>query len=699
MSNRFRLGVDIGGTFTDAVLLDEENGEITVAKVLSTPSDPSIGFLNAVDRILEGGRAGAADLSYIVHGTTVATNALIEGKTPRTAFITTRGFRDMLEIGRQVRPSLYDVHFEKPRPLVPRDLCFEVGERLDQTGHELEELDESAVRAIGARLAAEGIGSVAVCFLHSYLNDAHERRTAALLHEAKADLLISLSAEVCPEFREYFRASTTVINACVRPVLARYLEGIEDRLRGKGIGAELLIMQSNGGVLTFKTGAEKPVYMVESGPAAGVIVANFIAGELGHRNVISFDMGGTTAKVGVILDGRPKVTKEYEVGAQALPGMGNARGSGYPIRTPVIDLVEIGAGGGSVGWVDGGGILRVGPHSAGADPGPICYARGGTEPTITDANLALGRLDAGFFLGGEMGLDVEAAREGIARRCAEPLGMAATACANGIVEIANAAMINALRIVTVQRGYDPRDLVMVAFGGAGPLHANLLCAEMQIPLLIIPPSPGTASALGLLVTELKHEFSQTRIMGEGREDLAAIRAIFDGMEADGRAALSREGLAAGQIGFLRQIELRYAGQSHEIAVDCPDGRIDEAALQTMRDRFHAEHDRTYGHGYPDQPTELVNFRLTAVGRIAKPRQREIAIARADAGQAAKGKRPVYFGGPDDFVATPVYDRGKLAAGHRLSGPAVIEELDSTTLVLPGFEVEVDRWGNLLISPQ
>ena len=699
MSGRFRLGIDIGGTFTDAVLLNEANGEISIAKVLSTPSDPSIGFLDAVDQILKSGRAGPKDLSYIVHGTTIATNALIEGKTQRTAFITTRGFRDMLEIGRQVRPTLYDVHFEKPRPLVPRNLCFEVAERLDYRGHELEPLDEAAVRAIGAQLAAEGIVSVAVCFLHSYLNAAHEKRVAALLREVNTDLLISLSAEVCPEFREYFRASTTVINACIRPVLARYLRNIENRLRGRGIGAELLIMQSNGGVLTFETGSEKPAYMVESGPAAGVIVANFIAGELGYLNVISFDMGGTTAKVGVILDGRPKVTKEYEVGSRAMPGMGNARGSGYPIRAPVIDLVEIGAGGGSIGWVDAGGILRVGPLSAGADPGPISYGRGGTEPTITDANLVLGRLDARFFLGGGMSLDVEGAREGIRSRCARTLGMEVTACANGIVEIANAAMVNALRIVTVQRGYDPRDLVMVAFGGAGPLHAALLCAEMQIPLLIVPPSPGTASALGLLVTDLRHEFSLTRIMGQGHEDVVTIQSIFDGMQADGRAVLAREGLGAAQMSFSRQVEMRYEGQSHEIAIDFPDGAIDETALQIIRSRFHAEHDRTYGHGYPDQPTELVNFRLTAVGQIVRPRLREISTANGDVRQAAKSARPVYLGTLGDFVSTMVYDRTKLAAGHSFSGPAIVEEMDATTLVPPGFTVEVDRWGNLLLSQQ
>ena len=698
MSERFRLGVDIGGTFTDAVLLSEASGETRIAKVPSTPADPSLGFLDAVDRILAEGGAEARDISYLVHGTTVATNSLIEGKTPRTALITTEGFRDMLEIGRQVRPTLYDVHFEKPRPLVPRRLCFEVRERLDAEGRELEALDEARVHEIARGLAEEEVVSVAVCFLHAYLNPAHERRVGELLREHNQELVISLSSEVCPEFREYFRASTTIINACVRPVLARYLNGIERRLRGRGMTAELLIMQSSGGVLTFETGAEKPAYMVESGPAAGVIVSNHIAGELGHADVISFDMGGTTAKVGLILDGQPRITKEYEVGSQAAPGVGQARASGYPIRTPVIDLVEIGAGGGSVAWVDSGGILRVGPHSAGADPGPICYGKGGTEPTITDANLVLGRLDPEFFLGGEMGLSAAAAREGIARACAEPLAMDPVACANGIVEIANAAMTNALRVMTVQRGYDPRDLVMVAFGGAGPLHANRLCAEMRIGLLIVPPSPGTASALGLLVTDLKHEFSRTRIMPQGREDIDEINRLFAAMEAEGRAVLLREGLAPEAIGFARQIEMRYAGQSHELAVECPLGGLTPAALESVRERFHREHDRAYGHGYPGEATELVNFRLSALGSIRKPRPRAVAAASGPASEARKGTRAVYFDAPGDYLTTPVYERGRLAAGHRFEGPAIVEEMDSTTLVQPGYEVEVDRFANLLVSP-
>ena len=698
MSEQFRLGVDIGGTFTDAVLLSEASGGTRIAKVPSTPADPSQGFLNAVERILADCNVAPDAISYLVHGTTVATNSLIEGKTPRTAFITTEGFRDMLEIGRQVRPSLYDIHFEKPRPLVPRNLCFEVRERLDAGGEVLEPLDEDRVHEIARTLAEQDVVSVAVCLLHGYLNPVHEQRIGEILRTQNQELVISLSSEVCPEFREYFRASTTIINACVRPVLARYLDDIESRLRGRGMTAELLIMQSSGGVLTFETGAEKPAYMVESGPAAGVIVANYIAGELGYTDAISFDMGGTTAKVGLILDGQPRITKEYEVGAQANPGIGQSRASGYPIRTPVIDLVEIGAGGGSIAWVDSGGILRVGPQSAGADPGPICYGIGGEEPTITDANLTLGRLDPGYFLGGEMGLSADAAREGIARRCAEPMKLDAVTCANGIVEIANAAMTNALRVMTVQRGYDPRDLVMVAFGGAGPLHANRLCEEMNIGLLIVPPSPGTASALGLLVTDLKHEFSRTRIMQEGEEDIDEINRLFAAMEAEGRAVLQREGLEDASITFVRQVEMRYAGQSHELAVDFPEGVATADTLAALRGRFHTGHDRSYGHGYPDQPTELVNLRLSALGNIRKPKLREIASQSGPASDARKSVRQVHFDAAGGFVETPVYDRARLGAGHRFDGPAIVEEMDSTTLVLPDHTVEVDRYANLLISP-
>jgi N-methylhydantoinase A len=693
----FRLGVDVGGTFTDAVLISEETGNINIAKVLSTPKDPSIGFLEVVSQILAKAGATARNILYLVHGTTVATNALIEGKNPKTAFVTTKGFRDLLEIGRQVRPSLYDVHFQKLRPLVPRDLCFEVPERLDASGRVLTKLDETELIRIARRLKKEKIGSVAICFLHSYLNPAHEQKAKDLLQKHAPQATPSISSSICPEFREYFRASTTVVNACVKPVVEKYLHGIETQLKRQGTKAELLIMQSNGGVLTFEQAAERPVYMVESGPAAGVIAANFIAGKLGFKDVVSFDMGGTTAKAGLILDGRPKITKEYEVGAEARPGAGQSRGSGYPIRTPVIDLVEIGAGGGSIAWVDQGGVLRVGPQSAGADPGPICYRRGGENATITDANLVLGRINPDYFLGGGMTLDVNGATEGIHKRCAEPLGLDTTAAANGIVEIANAAMVNALRLTTVRRGYDPRELVMVAFGGAGPLHANRLCAEMQIPRLIVPLSPGTASALGLLTTDIRHEFSRTRIMRGDHADADAIERIFATMEDEGLDLLNKEGIRPERMRFLREIEMRYRGQSYELAVLCDPRPLNAENLASVCSRFHSEYERAYGRGYPEELIELVNYRVTAVGTIPHPPLRKISHQGHNVKQAQKGTRKVFFPESGGFIKTAVYDRYQLERDHRFSGPAVVEEMDSNTLIHPGFDAEVDSFGNLLIS--
>ena len=695
--NQFHLGIDVGGTFTDAVLIRGETGRIETAKVPSTPADPAVGFMEALSRVLEKGAVGPGSISHLVHGTTVATNSLIEGRTPRTAFVTTEGFGDMLEIARQVRPSLYDVHFQKLRPLVPRDLCHEVPERLDAAGDVLRPLDEDAVRGISRALAERGVRSVAVCLLHSYANSVHETRVAEILREGDPDLLISLSSRVCPEFREYFRASTCVINACIIPVVARYLAGIEEGLGRVGVEAELLVMQSNGGVLTAEQAASKPVFMVESGPAAGVVSANFIAGQLGRADLISFDMGGTTAKAGLILDGRPRVTKEYEVGAQAQPGQGMTRAAGYPIRTPVIDLVEVGAGGGSLAWVDPGGVLRVGPRSAGADPGPICYGKGGTEPTITDANLVLGRLNPDFFLGGEMELDAAAAASGIRERCADPLGLDVVEAANGIIEIANATMINALRLVTVRRGYDPRELAMVAFGGAGPLHASRLCMEMQIPALVIPPSPGTASALGLLVTDLRHEFSHTRVMPADAPDVGRIRSLFERMEHEGRRTLERGGVAPEAMEFRCGIEMRYAGQSSEVAVSCPAERVDVPALADAVRSFHVAHERAYGHGYPDEPVELVNFTVTAIGRIPRPRLQRIGSNGTSVSDARRGTRRVFFADAAGFVEAGIYDRALLRAGHAVIGPAIIEEVDSTTLVHAGYRAAVDEFGNLLIA--
>jgi len=516
VSARYRLGIDIGGTFTDATLIDEASGAVRIAKVSSTPRDPSIGFMEVAGRILRQAGIAAADTRYVVHGTTVATNAIIEGRIARTAFITTDGFRDMLEIARQIRPRLYDLLFEKPRLLVPRYLCFGVRERLDAHGKVLKELDEGSVREIAARLNEEQVDAVAVCLLHSYVNPEHEKRVGAILREMLPKVLVSLSGEVAPEFREYLRASTTVINAAIRPVVSRYLQDIETRLRGAGLKAELLVMQSSGGVFTSGAAAERPVFMVESGPAAGVIASTHLGTALGHRDVISFDMGGTTAKVGLIQDGAPRVTKDYQVGGSTRAGIAGLAASGYPIRTPVIDLVEIGAGGGSIAWIDSGGLLRVGPQSAGADPGPVCYGRDGREPTVTDANLVLGRLNPSYFLGGEIELDVERARAAIKRRCADRLGIGVTEAASGIIEIANQAMVNALHLISIQRGYDPRQFVLIAFGGAGPVHANRLAAEAEIPATLIPKGPGIFSALGLLVGCNAHFWSNSAMLGSCR---------------------------------------------------------------------------------------------------------------------------------------------------------------------------------------
>ena len=691
----YRLGVDIGGTFTDIALIDEATGQIYTGKVSSTPQDPSGGFMEAVQRLLAKQQIAAQDVAYIVHGTTVATNAIIEGKVAPTGFITTEGFRDMLEIARQIRPTLYDLQFEKPRPLVPRHHCFGVPERLDAQGQVLTPLDEDALRQVANKLRDEGVESIAVCFLHAYANPVHERRAGEILAEVFPEAVVSLSAEVAPEFREYLRASTTVINSCIRPVVARYLQRIEDRLAQAGITAELLVMQSSGGVYTFAAARQKPVYMVESGPAAGVIAAAHLGQARGYDQVISFDMGGTTAKVGLIQGGTPSVTKDYEVGTTAQTGVGATRGAGYPIRTPVIDLVEIGAGGGSIAWVDPGGILRVGPQSAGADPGPACYGQGGTQPTVTDANLVLGRLNPSYFLGGEIALDPTAAQRAIEQHCAQPLGMDLVEAAHGIVEIANTAMVNALRLVSVQRGYDPRDFALVAFGGAGPAHANRLTALTDIPMAIIPQSPGTASALGLLVTDLKHDYATTLIQRLDHVAPQALEQTFRELEAQGRETLGREGMAEAAMDFRRQADLRYVGQSHELTLPLAAGALGPAQLEQLLEQFHRTHDRAYGFSAPGEDVELVSVRLSAIGQIAKPALAPLAKATKET--TAKGHRPVYFAESEGYVDCPVYDRYGLGAGAIVRGPAIIEEIDSTTVVHPQYQVRIDDFGQMALT--
>lgn len=691
----YRIGVDVGGTFTDVQLIDETTGEIKTGKVLSTPKDPQHGFLDALDRILEDCGAPLAAVSLVCHASTVATNALLEGKGAKTGFITTAGFRDMLEIQRQIRPTLYDIDFDKPPALVPRYMAAEVKERIDAYGTILIPLDEESVRHAAHSLTDQGVESIAVCLLHGYAYNAHEDMIAKIIRSDFPEISVSISSELTPEFREYFRASTTVINAIVQPVVKRYLQGISAELTVRGFQRDVLVMQSNGGVLSLDIAAERPVTMIESGPAAGVIAAAHLSSIIGNPNVMSFDMGGTTAKTSLVQDGLPAITKEYEVGARAGSNIGEGRGSGYPLRIPTLDLVEIGAGGGSIAWIDSGGLLRVGPHSSGADPGPACYGRGGVEATVTDANLVLGRLNPAYFLGGEMTLDEKAAVHAV-EALASKLSMDAVEAAYGIVAIANNAMANGLRLVSIQRGYDPSEFALVAFGGGGPAHADALGRDVGAMETIIPRSPGTFSANGLLVSDLRHEYTRTYLRDLGQLDLDQVSASFEAMINEGRETLRREGMRDDQIAVLRQFEMRYVGQSFELTVDLGEATIDEQSITAASSDFHREHARAYGYSAPSEPTEVVNLRLTATGQIVKPSAHPIANMDGESvADYIKGHRHVYFQSTG-YLLCPIYDRYRIRSGATFAGPAVVEERDASTVVEPGSNVLVDKFGNLHI---
>ena len=740
----YRLGIDIGGTFTDGALVDEDSGELSIVKVLTTPANPAEGFMEAVEQAQQKTGFPPEALKMVVHATTIATNALIEGNKTRIGMLATEGFRDVLEIGYQTRPRLYDIFQKKPVPLVPRRWSIGIPERLDHHGQVLKPLDEAAVERAVAFLKAEGVEALVVCFLHSYINPAHEQRAAEIARAAFPEAFLSVSSEVCPEFREFPRASTAAVNAAVMPVVSRYVDDIQSRLAARKIEAPFYIMQSNGGVMNAEAARDKPVFMVESGPSAGVIAAAALAREMGFDNVISFDMGGTTAKVGLVRGGQPTLSTEYEVGSLSHSPIGEGKGSGYPVRTPVIDLVEVGAGGGSLAWIDPGGSLRTGPQSAGAEPGPACYGRGGTRPTLTDANLLLGRLNADYFLGGQLKLDTAAARAALEREIAAPLGLEIERAAQGVVDIANAGMIAAMRLISVQRGYDPRDFSLVAFGGAGPLHAGALAAELEIPTVIVPPSPGVASAVGLLMTDIRHEFVATRrhllaAGGAGGEDsghsaenstgssaensaensaetipgnilarneaiAADLNAVFSGFEERAEALLAGDRESWGETSLVRSCDLRYKGQSHELQVVLSPGEVGAAALARLRGQFEEAHKRAYGYVAPGDAIEMVNLRLTAVGKLPPlPRKRARKAERATSGggggpdAALKEQRPLWLKEEGRAVDCPVYDRYALRAGDALDGPAVVEEMDASTVVPGGFSARLDDYGNLVMT--
>ncbi|UCH58146.1 MAG: hydantoinase/oxoprolinase family protein [Candidatus Bathyarchaeota archaeon] len=688
----FRVSVDVGGTFTDLVALREEDGVLINIKVPSVPRNPEWGVIDALNKFLEGRSPGSVGM--VGHATTIATNALfgqIDLELPETAFITTKGFRDVIEIGRQRRAEVYNLFFQRPPMLVSRRHRYEVEERIDADGSVLASLNREDVVEALDDIKREGIDALAVGFLNSYRNTAHEDEVVGMIRERMPGVHCTASSRVSSEYREYERFSTAVVNAALIPIINTYLSKLALDMKELGVAAPLYVMQSNGGMAMAEVVSERPATIVESGPASGVIAAAWLGELMGRREVISFDMGGTTAKAGTVRGRIPEVVHEYEVAGKIHMGR-LLKGSGYPVRFPFIDLAECSAGGGTIAWADDAGALNLGPVSAGADPGPACYSREGEEPTITDANLLLGRMNPVSLLGGGMPIYAHLAERAVSR-LGDALGMDAAGTAASVVRIANSMMSKILRIVSVERGFDPRNFTLVAFGGAGPMHACPLAEELEIPEILVPPNPGMFSALGLLAADLFHDHSRALVRKVDEVDPVEVVVLFDEMEAEGRKTLLAEGVKLDSMLIKRQLDLRYLGQSYELTVDVH-GVFDSDVLLQAVEAFHGKHREIYGYAAEDETVELVTVRLRAVGLSPKPSLEVRATVEGEPG--AKEVRPAYFEGPDSWIETPIYDRETLGEGVVLGGPVIIEQYDATTVAYPGWEVEVGMYGNLLL---
>ena len=690
----WRIGVDIGGTFTDVVLVDETRGGIFVVKVPTTPRDFCRGVVEALGAATRERGVAATEVTWVAHATTVVTNALLEGRGARTALITTRGLRDVLELRRSARASLYDLFQDAPAVLVPRHLRLEVTERVDAQGAVVEPLHLEDVDDAVDFIKRHDAEAVAVCLLYSFLNDSHERQVGARLRAALPGLPVFLSSEVLPEIREFESASTTAVCAYVAPILASYLERLEAAVTAMGLPAPH-VMGSSGGVFTVAEGLRMPAMAVESGPAAGVIAAGLVGRQLGLANLISFDMGGTTAKASLIENGVIQTTSEYEVGSG-----GNVRrwlhGTGHPIRVPVIDLAEVSAGGGSVAWIDPGGGLRVGPESAGAEPGPVCYGQGGERPTVTDADLVLGYLNPNALLGGALPVHLARARGAIEARIAKPLGMSALDAAAGIVDVVNAGMAAALRIVSVERGHDPREFTLVAFGGAGPVHAARLAQELAIPQVIVPPIPGGFSALGLVASDIRRDYARTFYARLDMADLARMTAVYGAMEGAAREMLARAAVGEARREITRAADCRYGRQAYELTVPVRSGPITRATLERLAADFHDKHRATYGHANPEEPVQLVNLRVAALGRLGGLDLGRMAGAAGAPTVAPAGERVTHFKetGP---VRCLVLAREGLAPGFERPGPLIIEAMDTTIVIPPGWRGRADARGFIVLE--
>jgi N-methylhydantoinase A len=679
-----RLGVDVGGTFTDLVLFEEDSDRLTLAKTPTTPENQSLGVLNGIAKVSRAAGVPATSIDQIMHGTTIATNALLERKGVKCALVSTEGFRDVLEIGRQDRPRLYEFAVRRPKVLVPRHLRYEVRERTLHTGEILLDLDIPEAEAVAAAIASEGVTAVAVCLLHSYANPTHERLVGEILSKHLPQGSISLSSDILREFKEYERTSTTVINAYVGPPVKGYLSDLQAGLLSAGIESSLLVMKSNGGLMSAGHASDRGVQTILSGPAAGALGSVQIATRALAANFIAIDMGGTSFDICLAQQGSVRYTRDSEIG-------------GLPIKVPMIDIHTIGAGGGSIAWIDAGGALRVGPRSAGAKPGPACYMHGGSEATVTDANLVLGRLNPESSLGGEIRLDPDQARIAISKSIAMPLGMSVEQAAEGIIDVVNATMAKGIRYVSVERGHDPRDFVLVAYGGGGPSHAAELADNLLIPRVIVPPSPGVTSAIGLLMADFRYDNSSTFLRRLSLADIDDLAEGFLSLEEAGLRQMQAEGVPPGDTYFVRTADMRYLGQGYELEVPIPAGHLEPTHLAAVIEQFHQQHERVYGYSNRTDPTELVCLRVATVGRLRKPALRRHEPGNGnkhDPRQAQTAVRRVYIRG--EWLKTPFFDRVMLQPGDKIEGPAVVEQTDSTTLLLPGQSATVDAYMNLVI---
>jgi N-methylhydantoinase A len=670
------LAVDIGGTFTDLIAFDEKASQFYQSKALTTPRDPVDGVIDCIEKVdLEPNV-----IANLIHGSTIAINTLIERKGANVGLIVTKGTRDVYIIGRGNRPEAYNLFFHRPRPLVPRRRTLEVAERMLASGEVWQKLDTNDVEEACRKLSAEGVDAIAVCFLHSYNNPEHEKQAGAIVTKMLPNAYVSLSHEILREYREYERTSTTVVNAYIGPKVGGYVRNLQTRLGNIGFKGDLAIMQSNGGVVSPDAAVKRPVTMMESGPVGGIIASAEIGKALGYEDVVAFDMGGTTAKSSLVRQGEASMSEGYYVGGYA---------NGHPVMVPVVDVVEVGAGGGSIAWIDEVGALKVGPQSAGAEPGPISYRRGGTEPTITDANVVLGRIGADDFLGGEMKLDADAALKGVHDKVATPLKIGDIEAARSIIQIAVLRMSLAVREVSVEKGYDPRDFAMVASGGAGPPHAVAIARELHIPTVIIPRFPAHFSAVGMLMADERHDFIRTFYAPLKDADFKAVRKIYDELVVESKKMMTEGKKVEYQVLF----DLRYVGQEFTLSVPIKLSQIDKADRDGVRKAFDQLHEQRYAHHATDEPLEIINVRLVALGRRAKLALPSLNGARS---KAAVRKRKVYFD-TDKPVDCPVYDRDALRPGKTLAGPCLVSEYASTTVVFPGDKLKVAPTGEMIIS--